>query len=213
MKSEKSSTYLLPIFLYFLICIYSITAKSQTDSILKIREEILNANTLDNAIKASERIGVFVKKQNGQEFLTNAELILSAAAKCKYPKDIYYRLFAFYEGLSKAKNLEPEFTLFAIKLEHNPDFVNEDVQHQLFYYYTLLYYRLKEYYYAEKYGKLYAANNRKSFPEDLQSNLDLNAMTILAFIVRSKNDFNGALIKLNETLDSSISQKIWPGLV
>lgn len=214
MRSEKSSNIYLPIIVAFLICLQWLPLYSQTDSAQFLYNEIVNANSLDNAYKSSEKLHGYMNHQNGQQFLTNAQIILSAAAKSKYSREIYFRVFGYFDELSKKKNLEPEFTLFTIKLESNPDFANDDVKNQLYYYYTLLYYRLKEYYYAEKYGTLYIANGKKSFPPEIQSNCDLNAMTILAFIDRSKSNFNGAISKLNITLDSSISKKnnAWIGL-
>lgn len=214
MRSEKSSNIYLPIIFTFLICLQGLPIYSQTDSALIFHDEILKATSLEQAFQTSENLHGFVNKQNGQQFLTDAEKILSAAAKSNYAKEIYFRLFTYFEELAKKKDLEPEFTLFAIKLEHNPDFSNDDVKNQLYYYYTLLYYRLKEYYYAEKYGTLFTSKGKKSFPPEIQSNCDLNAMTILAFIDRSKNNFTGAIAKLNITLDSSIAKKnnAWIGL-
>ncbi len=179
---------------------------SQSDSVLYWQNEIKNCKSETALIATTEKIKAFLLKRDKQLLINDASILLKEASKSGYAKQLFYELFSFFENITKNQKLETEFALFAIKLESNKDFTNRIVQHQLYYYYTLLYYRLKEYYYADKYCNLFLKNKEPSFIDGFQGNIELNAMTILALIDIDKNDFNTALYKLKIVLDSSIAK-------
>jgi signal transduction histidine kinase len=183
---------------------------SQSDSVLYWQTAITNCKTEAEVKTTSEKIKAFLLKRNRQFLINDASILLKSASKSQFSKGLFYDLFSFIENVSNSQKLETEFANFAIKLESNKDFTNKIVQNQLYYYYTLLYYRLKEYYYADKYCTLFLKNETPAFTDGFQGNFVLNAMTILALIDIDKNDLNAALNKLKIVLDSSVAKKNIP---
>lgn len=204
-----------PIILFaLLILLKSGTAFSQTDSTAYWHNAIQNAATEAEAVKACENAKSYILRRKNEDFINDANSILNAAVKSQFYKTTFYELLTNLDYFSKNKNKETEFTVFVIKLENNLDFANEDIQNQLYYHFSNLYFRLKEYYYAEKYCTQFLRTGQNSFPPSAQAEIVLNAMTTLAFIDREKKDFTGALKQLKTTLDSSIAKKrdAWVGI-
>jgi signal transduction histidine kinase len=197
-----------------LILLKSGESYCQSDSIQFWHDTLLNLKTKDKPFIICKKIEAYLIRSKDQTFLEDANLILKAAAKSDSAKQLFYILYNSLETISKKKKLETEYSLLSIRLESNADFQNEDIKNQLLYYYTQLYFRIKEYYNAEKYGKLYLSKGMHSFPDYVQADIDLNAMTIDALIDQDQNDFKSALAKLKVTLDSSISRKrtVWIGI-
>jgi signal transduction histidine kinase len=201
------------ILLFLLISTLHSQLLSQSDSAYYWQKEIANCKSISSAKIINEKVKEFLKKNNKESLLQNANVILHAASQSAVAQMQFHDLYLFIENISNNQNLETEFAIFAIKLES--DFLNNTIiQNQLYYYYTLLYFHLKDYYYADKYCKLFLRSGNDVFEKDFQTNYYLNAMTISAMIDIEKNDLISALKKFNSTLDSSISKKshAWIGI-
>jgi signal transduction histidine kinase len=187
---------------------------SQSDSAYYWQKEISTCKSITNAKIIDEKLKGFIKRSNKASLLANANIILQAAAESEFSQMQFHDLFSFIENVSKSQNLETEFAIFAIRLESNIRFTSNIIQNQLYYYYTVLYFQLKDYYYADKYCNLFIKSGIDAFDNDFQTNYFLNAMTISALIDIEKNDLNAAYKKLNITLDSSISKqnRAWIGI-
>lgn len=214
MRSVSRRKNTLILFFGMLILLKSSIAFSQTDSTVYWKNAILKAPTEASAVKACENAQAYISSRKEAYFIDDAYEILKASAQCSFSKHIFYNVFSFLEGLAKKKKLETEFSIFAIRLESNNDFQNEIVQNQLYYYYAQLYFKIKEFYNAEKYSKLFLSKGQHSLPENIQEDGELNAMTINALIDQEKNDFSSSLEKLKIILDRSISRKriAWIGI-
>lgn len=202
------------ILLALLICFNSNLVFSQPDSLSYYQDLLLKTSTLEKKVEVIKSLESFLLKSNKRNLLEDANALLITATKSTYPNHIFYLTFKSLEKISKEKNVGSDFSIFAIRLESNVNFQNEDVKNQLYYFYAQLYFKIKEFFNAEKYCTLYLKNKRNSFPENIQADCDLNAMTISALIDEEKNNYNGAYAKLKVTLDSSISKKreAWIGI-
>ncbi len=187
---------------------------SQTDSVYYWQKKIASCKSISESNILIEKIKGFYNNSSKESLLANADLLLQTASESKYAYHLFNELFYLTETISNNKKLETQFAVFAIKLENNPRYNNIIVQNQLYYYYTLLYFRLKEFYNADKYCNLFLKYGMDAFDSDNQSDHYLNAMTISALIDVAKNELESAYKKLNATLDSCISQKnkAWFGI-
>lgn len=187
---------------------------SQSDSSYYWQKQITTCASITSAKIINEKIKGFIKRSSKESFLANANILLQAAAQSDFSQMQFHDLFLFIENVSKNKDLETEFDIFAINLESNNRFKSNIVQNQLYYFYTLLYFHVKDYSNASKYCNLFLKNGTEAFEKDYQTNYDLNAMTISALIDIEKNDLNSAYKKLNITLDSSLSKRntVWIGI-
>jgi signal transduction histidine kinase len=183
---------------------------SQSDSVYYWQNEITKCKLETSAKVTSEKIKSFILKCNKEFIIHDAYILLQSASKSKFSKLLFYDLFSFIESVTKKQKLETEFALFSIKLESDKNFSNTIVQYQLYYYYSVLYYRLKEYYYSVKYCNLFLKHSNDAFIEVYKDNFELNAMTTLALIDIEKNDLDAALNRLKIVLDSSIAKNNIP---
>ena len=203
------------IFIITLLILFKTSpVSSQIDSTSYWQNAISNATTQETGIKFCDQVQSYIARRNVEYFMADVNIVLNAAVKTNFSKTLFNQLLLNLDELSKIKNKEVEFTAFTINLENNPNFSNQDIQNQLFYFYTVLYFHLKEYFYAEKYCTKFLKNGQTAFPDYIQTKYFLNAMTILALIDSEKKDFNGALNKFKNTLDSSVAKKseVWIGI-
>ncbi len=187
---------------------------SQSDSVSYWQKQISTCSSITTAKIIDEKIKEFIKRSSKESFLANANILLQAAAQSEFSQIQFPDLFLFIENISKNKDLETEFDIYAINLESNIRFTSNIIQDQLYYFYTLLYFRVKDYYNANKYCNLFLKSATEPFEKDFQTNYYLNAMTIAALIDIEKNDLESAYKKLKTTLDSSVSKKntAWIGI-
>ncbi len=202
------------IFIISLILLKSGESYCQSDSIQFWHDTLHHSKTKEKQAIICKKIEAYLIRSKDKTFVEDASIILKAATKSDSAKQLFYLLYNSLETISRRKKLDSEFSLLAIRLELNEDFQDEDIKNQLYYYYAQLYFKIKEYYNAEKYCKLYLSKVQHSFPDYVQADIDLNAMTIDALIDKDKNNFKSALAKLKVTLDSSISKKriAWVGI-
>ena len=180
---------------------------SQSDSTYYWQKQITTSSSITSAKIINEKIEGFIKRSSKESFLANANILLQAAAQSEFSQMQFHDLFLFIENVSKIKDLETEFDIFAINLESNKSFNKNITQNQLYYFYTLLYFHVKDYSNASKYCNLFLKTGTEAFEKDYQTNYLLNAMTISALIDIEKNDLESAYKKLKITLDSSISKR------
>ena len=214
MRSVSTRKYPSFIILTLLICFESNFVFSQTDSLSYYQDLLVKTSTIEKKAQVVKSIEYYLLKSTNRTFLEDANALLITSQKSEYSNHIFYLAFKSLEKISKDKKLETDFSIFAIRLESNENFQNEDIKNQLFYYYAQLYFKIKEFYYAEKYCNLYLKNKRNSFLENIQADCDINAMTISALIDEEKNNYDAAFAKLQTTLDSSIAKKreAWIGI-
>jgi signal transduction histidine kinase len=214
MRSFSISKYNSVIVITLLIILKASVSFSQSDSIKYWQNAILKAPTLTSAKKAGIEVQSYFARRNDPNFMADVDIIFDAAVKSEFSKDLFNQLFLYLDEYSKNNNKEIEFTVFALKLENNHDYQNQDIQYQLYYFYSVLYFHLKEYFYAEKYCSKFLKYGQNAFPEYIRASNYLNAMTILALIDSEKKDFTGAMKKFKTTLDSSIAKKneAWVGI-
>jgi len=180
---------------------------SQSDSAYYWQKQITTCSSITNAKIINEKIKGFINRSSKESFLANTNILLEAASKSEFSQIQFPDLFLFIENISKNKDLETEFDIYAINLESNIRFTSNIIQDQLYYFYTLLYFRVKDYYNANKYCNLFLKSATEPFEKDFQTNYYLNAMTIAALIDIEKNDLESAFNKFKITLDSSISKR------
>jgi tetratricopeptide (TPR) repeat protein len=197
-----------------LILLYSPNLMGQTDSSSYWVNTVVESKTIEQAIKTEESIQGYYARNAHLISMPNVDVILRSAAKSKYAKKVFFELFYWFEGKTKNTKLETEFSLYVISLEHDKEFSNPDVKNQLHYYYGMIYFNLNEYFYSEKHMKLFLKNGHNSFPELVQDNYTLNAMTVLSLVKLNQNKFSESLRILNETIDSAIAKnnKAWIGI-
>lgn len=187
---------------------------SQKDSTKIWADALVNCKSAQEGWSINLRIHNFSQKAGDQAFLFNTGYFLKAAAKSVFAKYLFYDLLYIFTGESKHRNLEKEVNLIILKMEHDPDFSNRDVKRQLYYFYTQFYYSLKEYYYAVKYLNLFLPDGATAFPENTQSNVEINALTTLAIIDRSKDSLDKSLSQFRAILELSKLKKnaAWEGI-
>ena len=186
----------------------------QSDSVYYWQKKINTCSSLSKAQDLTQQIRSYLLRTNKKYLFGDAEILLITASNSEYSKELFHDIFYLLESISKSKQLETEFAVFAIRLESSDKFLSSVAKYQLYYYYTLFYYRLKDFYYANKYCDLFLKYGQTVFSIDNQSNFILNAMTISALIDVKKNDLNSAFKKLKTTLDSSVAKKnnSWIGI-
>ena len=199
---------------FILILLYSTNLMGQTDSSSYWANAIVESKTIEQAVKTEEAIQGYYARNTHFISMPNVNVILRSAAKSKFAKKVFFELFYCFEGRLKNTSKETEFSLYVITLEHEKDFSNPDVQNQLHYYYGMIYFKLNEYFYSEKHMRQFLNNGHNSFPELVQENHSLNAMTVLSLVELNQNKFSESLRILNETLDSAITKnnKAWIGI-
>lgn len=213
LRMQQASNLFKNIFI-ILMLFYSPKIMGQNDSSSYWVNAIVESKTIEQAIKTEEIIQGYYARNIHLISMPNIDIILRSAAKSKYAKKVFFELFYCFEGRTKNTKIETEFNLYVISLEHDKDFSNSDVKNQLHYYYGMIYFTLNEYFYSEKNMRLFLKNGHNSFPELVQENHSLNAMTVLSLVELKQNKFSESLRILNETLDSAIvkNNKAWIGI-
>jgi signal transduction histidine kinase len=187
---------------------------SQNDSVDIWANALKDCKSQKEALATNSRIKNYLPKCNDQLLIANTTYFLKIAAKSNSPKYIFYDLFYIFENESQKRKLEKEFNLTVLKMETDPDFSNNDVKYQLYYFYSQFYYHLKDYYYAAKYANLFLKNGKNAFPENMQSNIKANSLTTVALIERNKNNIDTAIKQFRAILELTKLNKnaAWEGI-
>lgn len=207
-----------PIFKFIILVILLSFQKAdvlaQKDSTKIWADGLLTTKSMDEGWAINQRIANYAQTVSDGEFIANSSFFLKAAAKSGLAKYLFYDLFYIFDGESKKRKLDKEFNLAFLKMETDPDFSSHDVKYQLYYIYTQFYYVLKDYYYANKYLKLFLKDGITAFPEKLQENRQLNALTTVALINRNTDSLDKAAQQFKAILQLSIVKKnsAWEGI-
>jgi signal transduction histidine kinase len=202
------------IILLLTLCFQQSVGYSQQDSTTIWATELMNSKSQEEGLAVDLRIKNHLQQNSDKELIFNTTYFLQEAAKAAAAKYIFYDLFYIFQNESQKRKLDKEFNLAVLKMEENPTFASHDVKYQLYYFYSQFYYHLKEYYYATKYINLFLAGGKNAFPENIQSNIDLNSLTTLALINRNKNNTAVSIEQFKEILELSKAKKnsAWEGI-
>ncbi|MDN3656037.1 tetratricopeptide repeat-containing sensor histidine kinase [Ferruginibacter paludis] len=202
------------IILSLTLCFQQSVGYSQQDSTTIWANELMNSKSQEEGLAVDLRIKNHLQQNSDKELIFNTTYFLQEAAKAAAAKYIFYDLFYIFQNESQKRKLDKEFNLAVLKMEENPTFASHDVKYQLYYFYSQFYYHLKEYYYATKYINLFLAGGKNAFPENIQSNIDLNSLTTLALINRNKNNTAVSIEQFKEILELSKAKKnsAWEGI-
>ncbi|MDB5279926.1 MAG: hypothetical protein JWR61_4881 [Ferruginibacter sp.] len=202
------------IILLLTLCFQQSVGYSQQDSTTIWANELMNSKSQEEGLAVDLRIKNHLQQNSDKELIFNTTYFLQEGAKAAAAKYIFYDLFYIFQNESQKRKLDKEFNLAVLKMEENPTFASHDVKYQLYYFYSQFYYHLKEYYYATKYINLFLAGGKNAFPENIQSNIDLNSLTTLALINRNKNNTAVSIEQFKEILELSKAKKnsAWEGI-
>jgi signal transduction histidine kinase len=189
------------------------SAFAQNDSLQILLQNVGN-NDVELRTKSMHQIYELAKKQDNQDLMGFYKTSLETVAKAGISPSLLDEILYNFSEQSKERQLEQAFILMLLTLENNPDFSNPELQLQLQYYYASYFYILKEYYYAEKFCKLYLENLQKLPSAEEHSKQILNMMNVSALIDQEQNKLDQAIEKFKITIDSAKSKKedAWVGI-
>jgi signal transduction histidine kinase len=189
------------------------SAFAQNDSLQILLQNVGN-NNVELRTKSMHQIYELAKKQDNQDLMGFYKTSLETVAKAGITPSLLDEILYNFSEQSKERQLEQAFILMLLTLENNPDFSNPELQLQLQYYYANYFYILKEYYYAEKFCKLYLENLQKLPSAEEHSKQILNMMNISALIDQEQNKLDQAIEKFKTTIDSAKAKKedAWIGI-
>jgi len=203
------------VLIIFLLLLFLPTSGfSQKDSVAIWSGALIKSKSQDEGLAINARIKNYLQKRNDQDFIVDIAYFLKVAAKSNSPKYNFYNLFYTLLGESVRRDLEKDFNRIVLRMKDDPDFSNHDVKYQLYYFYTQFYYHLKEYYYAARYLNIFIKDGKTVFPENMQTAVDLNALTTLALIDRNTGNLTKAIEQFTAILElTKVKQNAaWEGI-
>ncbi len=201
------------LFIGYLLCYMHFSAFAQNDSLQILLQNVGN-NNVELRTKSMHQIYELAKKQDNKDLMDFFKNSLETVAKNGITPSLLDEILYNFSEQSKERQLEQAFILMLLTLENNPDFSNPELQLQLQYYYASYFYILKEYYYAEKFCKLYLENLQKLPSAEEHSKQILNMMNVSALIDQEQNKLDQAIEKFKKTIDSAKAKKedAWVGI-
>ncbi len=201
------------LFIGYLLCYMHFSAFAQNDSLQTLINKIANSSS-ENKAATLYQIYEIANHQDNENLIAFFKESLEKASVADFSPSLLNDMLFYYSEQVKARKLEQPFLVMLLMLENNTNFLKPALQIQLQYYYASYFYHLKEYYYAEKYCKLYLKNAKSISLTHEHDKEILNIMTISALIDQNQNKLEDAINKFKVIIDSAKAKKqdAWVGI-